>query len=198
MDQFARLIAAARGCRDCPTMEGRRRVLSELNGSADARVMFLAEAPGRLGGELTGRPLVNDASGRHFSQLLAAAGLSRDTLFITNAVLCNPQDQSGRNRKPSRLELQTCRPWLQRQIEQIDPAVIVTLGTVALEALAAISVHDYRLRSHVCTSLAWMDRTLIPLYHPSPLTRASRSDAQQIEEVIKFLKDALRDVRTLS
>jgi len=166
-------------------------VLSALNGPAGARVLVLAEAPGRLGGERTGRPLVDDASGRHFSLLLAEAGLSREELFITNTVLCNPQDSAGRNRRPSRAELAACRPWLLRQMEEIGAPVVVTLGATALDALAAISHHEYRLAIHVRRAMPWMNRTLIPLYHPSPLTRASRSDAEQLAD-FRWLGDYLR------
>src|SRR5215204_1003719 len=88
---FDHLIADVQACRRCPSMEGRRRVLSIANGSPDARVMFIAEAPGRRGGEVTGVPLSRDASGLRFSRLLSLAGLSRDQVFITNAVLCNPR-----------------------------------------------------------------------------------------------------------
>lgn len=163
-------------------MEGRRRVLGELNGSHTARIMFIAEAPGRFGGEVSGCPLVDDASGRHFETLLAEASMARSEIFITNSVLCNPQDSSGRNRRPNRLELDNCRGWLARQIDVVDPCVILTLGSVALDALAHIEPHDYRLQSHVGRPMAWARRTLIPLYHPSPLTRAWRSDAQQAED----------------
>jgi uracil-DNA glycosylase family 4 len=160
-------------------MEGRRRVLGELNGHPAAGVMFIAEAPGRFGGELTGRPLVDDASGRHFTALLTEAGIAREKVFITNSVLCNPQDEAGRNRKPSRAELKNCGYWLAAQIDVVGPAAIVTLGATALMALAGIEEHNYTLRTHVGRPLRWQRRTLIPLYHPSPLTRASRSDSQQ-------------------
>jgi uracil-DNA glycosylase len=176
---FGNLVAAAQACRLCPAMNGRRRVLSERNGPPTASVMFIAEAPGRLGGELSGRPLVDDASGRHFSQLLAIAGITRQDIFITNSVLCNPQDPSGRNRKPCRSELNNCSHWLSRQVSEIDPLVVVTLGGVALDAVARLDRHAYRLASHVGIPLPWAGRILIPLYHPSPLTRATRSDALQ-------------------
>ena len=166
-------------------------MLSELNGSPGAGVMFLAEAPGRLGGELTGRPLVDDASGRHFSLLLTAAGIDRSEIFITNAILCNPQDGAGRNRRPSAAELSGCRFWLARQIDVVDPAVIVTLGVTALTAVAAIETHPYRVSADVGRALPWKQLTLIPLYHPSPLTRASRSDTTQLADYCR-LGDYLR------
>jgi uracil-DNA glycosylase family 4 len=144
--------------------------------------MFIAEAPGRFGGEVTGRPLVDDASGRHFSELLAIAGISRNDIFVTNSVLCNPQDSAGRNRKPSRSELANCGYWLARQIEQIDPPAVVTLGSVALDAVARVEPHTCRLSSHAGIPVCWANRILVPLYHPSPLTRPSRSDGRQADD----------------
>jgi DNA polymerase len=85
VDEFERLVEAVQGCRRCPTMEGRRRVLGPANGRLDARVLFVAEAPGRLGGDRTGVPLSSDQTGRNFARLLGAAGLRRDEVFVTNA-----------------------------------------------------------------------------------------------------------------
>lgn len=160
-------------------MEGRRRVLSAANGRPGARVMFIAEAPGRRGGEVTGVPLSRDASGQRFSRLLALAGLTRDEVFITNVVLCNPRSAAGANRPPSRLERANCAGWLVRQLDVIDPAVVVTLGAVALVALARIEPHGASLRAGVGRAIPWRGRTLVPLYHPSPRAGLSRSYVDQ-------------------
>ena len=160
-------------------MEDRRRVLSKANGQPGARVMFIAEAPGRRGGEVTGVPLSRDASGQRFTRLLAMAGLLRDEVFITNAVLCNPRAASGVNRPPSRSELANCAGWLLRQIAVIDPAYVVTLGAVALAALGRIEAHRLLLREDVGRAVAWYGRVLIPLYHPSPRAGLSRGYAEQ-------------------
>ena len=173
-------------------METRRRVLSDANGSPSARVMFIAEAPGRFGGDTTGIPLTNDASGRHFRLLLAESQVNIKHIFITNAVLCNPRDAQDRNRKPHRTELQNCSGWLRLQIAVIDPRVIVTLGVTALHALGSLEAHEYRLRTHCRRSLPWAGRTLIPLYHPSPLVRPWRSDAEQLQDFL-WLGEYLRD-----
>ena len=177
--RFAELIEAAQACRRCPSMEGRRRVLSGANGAPGARVMFIAEAPGRRGGEVTGVPLSRDASGQRFTRLLALAGLTRDQVFITNAVLCNPRRESGANRPPSRAELVNCAGWLRCQIELVDPAVVVTLGAVALAALARFSPHGATLREGVGLPVPWNGRLLMPLYHPSPRAGLSRSYTDQ-------------------
>src|SRR5436190_22515535 len=127
-------------------MEGRRRVLSAANGPLDARVLFVAEAPGRLGGDRTGVPLTSDQTGRNFARLLGEAGLRREEIFVTNAVLCNPRTVDGRNRAPSRQERQNCLAFLTRVLELVSAPVVVSLGAVALAQLDAICRHDLTLR----------------------------------------------------
>ena len=176
---FLELVTAVQACRRCPTMEGRRRVLSTANGRPGARVMFVAEAPGRLGGDITGVPLSRDQSGKRFTRMLALAGLSRDEVFITNAVLCNPRTADGRNRPPSRLEQRNCADWLPAQIDAVNPRVVVSLGAVALAALNRIEAHGLSLRADVGRPVAWYGRLLVPLYHPSPRAGLSRAYEEQ-------------------
>ena len=185
-----RLIEAVQACQRCPTMDGRRRVLGHTNGPPDARVMFIAEAPGRRGGEVTGVPLTRDQSGRRFAHLLALAGLAREQVFITNAVLCNPRRPNGANRPPSAAEVRACSGWLRAQIALIDPLVVVTLGATALRALALIEPHPYRLRERVARPLPWNGRILVPLYHPSPRAGLSRSYREQEADFAR-LRDIL-------
>ena len=163
-------------------MDGRRRVLNEANGSPGARVMFIAEAPGRLGGEITGVPLSGDASGKRFTRLLELAGLTRAEVFITNAVLCNPRSPAGTNRPPSRGELLNCAGWLRRQIDLVDAPLVATLGAVALAALDRIEPHGVTLRGHVGQPVRWRGRILVPLYHPSPRAGLSRAYTEQYED----------------
>lgn len=188
---FPDLVQSVRDCRRCPSMDLRRRVLGNANGRLDSTVMFIAEAPGRFGGDATGVPLSHDASGRHFGRLLGAAQIDREALFITNAVLCNPRDAADRNRKPNRRELENCGSWLRLQVEVVNPRVVVTLGATALSALCTLEAHSYRLRNALRMPIPWFGRILIPLYHPSPLTRAWRSDAEQVED-FQWLGEYLR------
>ena len=163
-------------------MEGRRRVLSHANGRPGAAVLFVAEAPGRLGGELTGVPLSRDQSGRRFERLLAQARLDRAGVFITNAVLCNPRDTRGLNRPPSTSELRRCRGWLEATVAAVDPHVVVTLGATALRSLGWIEPHELGLAQDVAKPVRWHGRWLYPLYHPSPRAGLSRPYAQQDED----------------
>jgi DNA polymerase len=170
---FAALVRDAQACRACPRMEGRRRVLSAANGPLTARVLFVAEAPGRLGGEKGGVPLSGDASGRNFIRYLQSAGLAREQVFVTNAALCNPRTPRGTNAPPSAAELRRCAPWLARTLAVVRPAVIATLGNKALAALHLLGPHAYTLRGHAATPVPWGGHTLFPLFHPSPQVAVS-------------------------
>jgi len=155
-------------------MEGRRRLLSTANGPLDAQVLFVAAAPGRFGGERTGVPLQSDQTGRNFAHLLATAGIARNGVFVTNAVLCNPRDPQGRNAPPALTEIARCQPFLRRTIDLVAAPVIVALGRVALAALARLEAHDLELRRDIGRAIAWRGRILVPLYHPGPRAQIHR------------------------
>ena len=105
------------------------------------------------------------------------------TIFITSAALCNPRSSSGANRKPTSTELVNCSEFLQRTFELVDPAVVVTLGSVALEAIKRISAHELNLKAAAAKIHGWNGRLLVPIYHPSPQVLAShRRERQQLED----------------
>lgn len=177
---FAELVSQAAACQLCPALVERRAVLSEKNGSTEARVMFIGEAPGRQGGDRTGIPFSADCSGRNFERFLATTKLTRDSVFITNAVLCNPRKPSGANRTPTVREAVNCSKFLRAQIALIDPQVLVTLGRTALDALRRIHYHEFTLHNSAGRVCEWNGRMLVPLYHPSPQVLAShRREAAQ-------------------
>lgn len=172
--QFDLLCAEAEACRICPELADKRAVLSVLNGVLSPRVMFIAEAPGRQGADRTRRPFYGDNSGKNFQSLLDSIELKREEIFITNAVMCSPRTATDANRKPARPEIKNCSPFLKRTIELIDPNVIATLGSVALEAIKAIEPHDLKLKADAGSVANWYGRRLVPLYHPSPQVIAAQ------------------------
>ncbi len=178
-----RLYREAAACTLCPRLCNKRAVLGARNGYRSAAVMFIAEAPGRLGADRTRIPLAGDTTGRNFDELLAAVGLSREGMFVTNAVLCNPRDPRGRNAHPSSAEIVNCSAFLRRQIDLVNPRVVVTLGRVALHALNLIFGMDLDLREAVGRAFSVGHRILIPLYHPSPrVLNIHRRKLQQIKD----------------
>ena len=134
---YRSLYGEAQACRICPNLADKTAVLSELNGSLDPKVMFIGEAPGRVGADRTRRPFFGDKSGDNFQTLLDSVGLSRDDIFITSAVMCSPRSATDANRRPTRREIVECSAYLRRVLDLIDPPVIATLGGVALEVIAA-------------------------------------------------------------
>jgi uracil-DNA glycosylase family 4 len=120
-------------------MAGRGGALRFVGPRARRPVMFVAEAPGRLGAARTGLPLHGDATGRNFEWLLDQVGWTRADVWVTNAVLCWPEGKGGVNDRPSREEIDACGGFLRRQLEIVDPLVVAPLGLVALEALGRLA-----------------------------------------------------------
>jgi uracil-DNA glycosylase family 4 len=162
----------------------RKKVLSVKNGNLNSKVIFIAEAPGRLGAECTGIPLYGDKTGENFEILLGNIGWKREDVFITNAILCNPQDEKGNNSTPTQEELENCSYYLEMTLELINPDVIVTVGLKALEALKYIKDHDFVLRDCVAKKLAWNNRYIFPVYHMGPRATIHRGIIKQRSDFI--------------
>jgi len=157
-------------------------VLSEANGPLDADTLFVAEAPGRLGAARTGVPMTSDVTGRRFESFLDEAGLLRERVFVTNAVLCNPLTPGGLNRTPARSEVAECHRFLGEQMKLVRAPIVVALGIVALDALRLIEPHDLVLARDVGRAVSWAGRTLVPLYHPSIQSTLTRPHEQQLAD----------------
>ena len=169
----------------------RAAVLSRANGSLAARILFIGEAPGRKGADRTRIPFSGDQSGKNLDRFIASIGLTRAEIFITSAALCNPRNSSGANRKPSKTELDNCAGFLQRTVDLVDPRVVVTLGSVALESLKRISHHELILREAVGKVYEWNGRVLVPIYHPSPQVLASHRREQAQLQDYKLVREAV-------
>lgn len=172
-------------------MSESRRVVGRASGSLNAPIMFIGEAPGRLGADASALPFHGDRAGDNFEALLTQVGLTREDCFITNAVLCNPRDESGNNSTPTRLEISNCAAHLRRQIELVDPSIVVTLGAQSLNALETIEQHGVVLSEGVRTSVRWFGRALIPLYHPGQRAMLHRSFLNQLADY-HFVAEALK------
>ncbi len=153
--------------------------------------MFIGEAPGRLGADSTGIPFHGDKSGDNFESLLDFVGISREDVFITNAVLCNPKDIRGNNAPPNTNEILGCSSFLRQQIDLIAPAIVVTLGASALKASSLIEDHRLTLKNGVRSANYWYGRQLIPLYHPGQRAMLHRSMANQRSDY-QFVADQVK------
>lgn len=189
--QFVDLVRRVKACQLCPRMANSARVLGAGCGSLNAKVMFIGEAPGRLGADASELPFHGDKSGHNFESLLEQVGLSRYDAFVTNAVLCNPKDESGNNATPSVSEVGNCAPFLKEQLELVDAPVVVTLGAVALRATALVKAHTLTLKDSVRKAHPWAERQLIPAYHPGQRAMVHRSFANQLADY-QFVAEAVR------
>ena len=166
----------------------RNKVLSELNGSINSKVLFVAEAPGRLGADRTRIPLNGDKTGDNFESLLGNIGWKREAVFITNAILCNPRNEEGNNVTPKKAEIFNCSKYLEMTINLVRPEVVVSLGRVALNALDLIAPNYCNLQENVATPVNWNGIVLFPLYHPGPRALIHRSIIKQRADFMKLAK----------
>ncbi|WP_237562773.1 uracil-DNA glycosylase [Bacillus dakarensis] len=175
------MIKAAKSCVLCEAMKHSEAVLSYENGNLESDIMFVAEAPGPKGADVTGIPLHGDATGNNFEKLLAATNWDRSDVFVTNAVLCCPTNEQGNVRKPTKQEVHNCHTYLAKIIDLVNPKVVVPLGKKALEALNEIESHELILKKDVATYRKWNNRYIYPLYHPSPqvMNMGTRTFQQQ-------------------
>lgn len=156
------LAGSVRTCVACPELvEGRTQVVPGLAPPA-ADLLFVGEAPGAQE-DAVGVPFVGRA-GQLLDTLLAEVGLSRDRVAVANVLKCRPPA----NRKPRRGEVARCRPWLERQISLLDPALIVALGGTAAEWFVGPSARIAALRGQV---LGYDGRRVLVTYHPSAAIR---------------------------
>lgn len=161
IDTVAELAVIAHDCTRCTLAEGRTNVVFG-SGSDHADVMIVGEGPGQQEDEM-GLPFVG-RSGQLLETLLEEIGLQRDDVYIANVVKCRPP----RNRDPRPDEIDACKGFLRRQIELVDPKVVVTLGNFSTKLLLRTEVGITRMRG---TVYAWWGRYLVPTFHPAAALR---------------------------
>ncbi len=143
-------------CEKCKLHFSRKKAVPG-DGPADADILFIGEGPGFYENE-QGHPFVGQA-GKFLDELLVTAGYDRSSVFITNVVKCRPPE----NRDPELDELTACAVYLDKQIETINPHVIVTLGRISmgkfLPAARISSVHGHAFNVN--------GRLIVPMFHPA-------------------------------
>ena len=161
---------------------GRRQIVFGV-GNPNADLMFVGEAPG-ADEDVQGIPFVGRA-GQLLTKIIEAIGLKRDDVYIANVIKCRPPE----NRNPEPDEVETCEPFLFRQIETIKPKVIVALGTFAAKALLKTQDPISRLRGRV---YEYRGAKLIPTFHPAFLLR-SPERKREVWEDMKKVRAILQD-----
>ena len=149
-------------CTKCDLSATRHHVIFG-EGNPNAGIILIGEAPGR-DEDLQGRPFVGK-SGQLLDKILAACGFTRDEhVFISNIVKCRPPE----NRIPTPNEAAVCMPWLLKQIELVNPKIIILLGATVFKYMTG---SDHKITNEHGNWLNWQNRLVIPVYHPSALLR---------------------------
>ena len=181
-----RLRKAAAGCRGCHLWErGTQTVFGE--GARDAGVMLVGEQPGDQE-DLAGKPFVGPA-GRILDQALEEAGIDRRHAYVTNVVKHFKWQPRGKRRihqKPSWSEMVACQPWLEAELEVVEPDVVVCLGATAAQALIGRDFRVSRQRGELVDSP--LARYVLATVHPSSILR-QRDEAAREAEYATFVDD---------
>ncbi len=167
-------------CTDCPLSKGRTKAVPG-EGPADAEIMFIGEGPG-FHEDQQGRPFVGPA-GQFLDQLIMSVGLKREEVFIANVVKCRPPN----NRDPLPGEIAACRKHLDKQIELINPKVVVTLGRYSMARfLPNQTIGKIRGKAKSVEG-----RLIYPMYHPAAalhnqnLRKVIEEDFKAIPSLVK-------------
>lgn len=153
-------------CQDCQLYEGAQCVCLMGDGAVPAKVMIVGEAPGFREDQVQ-KPFQGKA-GKLLDSLLNEVGVKRDDIYITNICKCRPPD----NRTPSKGEIKSCLPYLQKELEIVKPSIILALGNIALYGLTGHSgIGKYRGQELECKLYP---ATVIPTYHPAGVLRSPR------------------------
>ena len=163
---LAELREQALACVQCPNLVASRKQVVFGVGNETADLMFVGEAPG-ADEDAQGEPFVGKA-GQLLTKIIQTMGLSRDEVYIANILKCRPDTprQRSGNRPPTVEEMNTCSPWLHRQIDLIEPKLIVALGKTAVEGLLEQQVAITRFRG---TWQTYRSIPLMPTFHPAYL-----------------------------
>ncbi len=153
---LAKIAEETATCTKCALQHSRKNSVPG-SGRVDASIMFIGEGPGFHENE-QGLPFVG-AAGRFLDELLQQVGLSRDQVFITNVVKCRPPG----NRDPQAEELQACDSYLERQIQTINPKVIVTLGRFSMQKF----LPNAKISQSHGQAVRVRGRLVVPFYHPA-------------------------------
>jgi uracil-DNA glycosylase len=185
-DRLVELYREASECTRCPLAETRTKVVFG-SGNADAELMFVGEAPGAEE-DRQGLPFVGRA-GALLTELLGDVGLSRDEVWICNVLKCRPPG----NRDPQPIEVESCSPYLERQIQLIEPRVVATLGNFATRLLTGARTPISRVRgTPQVYTLAGRPVFLMPLFHPAAALRTP-SLVETLREDMARIPDLLRE-----
>lgn len=169
-------------CHRCKLSGGRKNIVFGT-GDADARLLFIGEAPGKEE-DIQGEPFVGEA-GMLLTKLIEKMGFRRDSVYIANVIKCRPP----MNRDPEEDEIFACRAFLDKQIDIIAPKIIITLGRIALQTL--MNNDKVKITTARGTFFEYKGIPVMPTFHPAYLLRNPKdkwltwADVQKVMERMK-------------
>jgi uracil-DNA glycosylase family 4 len=172
-------------CTACPLHATRSRT-AFARGNPDAELVFVGEGPGTQE-DLQGEPFVGPA-GQLLDKMIAAMGYGRDDVYIMNVVKCRPFEHGNpkKDRKPEPEEVAACRPFFDRQLDLLEPKVMVALGGTAVQALTGATAGITRLRG---TWRLYRGRIpLMPTFHPAYLLRSPEKKREVWEDLQQVMQ----------
>ena len=190
------LLQLRRRARDCKACDLWKNATQTVfgEGSPHATVMLVGEQPGDQE-DLAGRPFVGPA-GKLLDEALVEAGIKRDEVYVTNVVKhfkWTPAERGKRriHKKPSSSEIKACRPWLDAELDSVQPEILVCLGATAAQALLGKDFSVTRQRGQeVASSLA---PHVVATVHPSSILRERDADSRHTQ-----MKDFVRDLSVVA
>ena len=184
MDNWNDVRRACLACQKCGLADTRTHVVFGV-GRTDAEVLFVGEGPGE-NEDLTGEPFVGKG-GKLLDDMLSLIGLDRTkNIYVANIVKCRPPH----NRDPLNTEQEACMGWLRRQIELIDPKIIVCLGRIAAMVLIK---PDFKITKEHGQWFQVDGREVMALFHPAALLRDPRRRPETFED-LKALERKIREI----
>ena len=178
-DTLLRIREDIGDCTRCKLYKGRNTIVFG-DGNSKARLVFVGEAPG-ADEDKQGIPFVGRA-GKLLTQMIEAMGLQRQDVYICNVVKCRPPE----NRKPEDDEVSTCSPYLLRQLDVIEPRVLVCLGAVAAQTLLETKRGISQFRGEW---MDWRGHKLMATYHPAYLLRNPAAKADVWKDLQKVMAE---------
>ncbi|MBI3912605.1 MAG: uracil-DNA glycosylase [Chloroflexi bacterium] len=180
MSELTQLYDQIRVCTKCDLSKGRTHAVPG-EGPENAEIMFIGEAPG-FHEDREGRPFIG-AAGKLLDELLGKIGMKREQVYIANVIKCRPPQ----NRDPLPVELDACKPYIEKQIELIQPKVVITISRFAM----ARWFPDAKISAIHGKPKKFGDLVVLPMYHPAAalhqpsLKSVLEQDFRRIPEILK-------------
>jgi DNA polymerase len=182
---------AAQDCRGCELWEPATQVVFS-SGSSDARVVMVGEQPGDVE-DKEGEPFVGPA-GKLLRRAIEDAGLALEDVYLTNAVKhfrFTPRGKRRIHEKPNLAQLVACRPWLEAEVETVDPDLVVVLGATAARSIHGPGIKVTKQRGQLLhREAADGERVFLPTVHPSSVLRAREKRNQAYDAFVADLRVA--------